>query len=432
MFEVAFSAASVRCFSSSVCLFALPLPLIRAVSLSLRPRLVFFAASGVFLTHVFLARGHVAAQPAPRREHARPVAAASDQWSTPNPGVRYLQRTTTTPASIHALVIDLTVPGVRVQTTRYSERWQTVSEYAEHSQVVAATNGGFWNFMQKAAGVTAGGGERWPDGEDSDEFGFFAVGRDNRAWISPPETVVHSLPATKLAEAVSGKPMLVRNGQLDTAALEAFPNSNLRHPRTAVGVSRDGRTVILIVVDGRQGFSRGMTLYELARTFVELGGYQAINLDGGGSSAMFVRGVGGMVNSPSGGRWEAKLGLGPHESKRRISKTRTAETGEEEVYIRGIEREVMNHVGVVAPRAASTATNQANDATPRTGGTIQFEQPTQPRMHLGSAREWLYPVSYGAAVLVPVLMLFWVIRRRLRRAKARHLKGQWPATHSLS
>jgi exopolysaccharide biosynthesis protein len=69
-----------------------------------------------------------------------------------------------------------------------------------------------------------------------------------------------------------------------------------RHPRTAIGALADGRA-LLVVVDGRQPASVGMTLDELARLMIELGAVEAINLDGGGSSAMVVQGT--LANHPS-------------------------------------------------------------------------------------------------------------------------------------
>lgn len=77
------------------------------------------------------------------------------------------------------------------------------------------------------------------------------------------------------------------------------------HPRTAVGFSADGRTMILLAVDGRQRSSRGMTLKELAELMQDLGAYQALNLDGGGSTEMVARLPGeegvSVINSPSDG-----------------------------------------------------------------------------------------------------------------------------------
>lgn len=81
------------------------------------------------------------------------------------------------------------------------------------------------------------------------------------------------------------------------------------HPRTAAGIDRDGKTLVLVVVDGRQpGLSEGMTSRELATIMQELGCDDAVNLDGGGSSVMLISDAGGsgpvaprVVNSPSGG-----------------------------------------------------------------------------------------------------------------------------------
>ncbi|MGB1892389.1 MAG: phosphodiester glycosidase family protein [Candidatus Latescibacterota bacterium] len=80
-----------------------------------------------------------------------------------------------------------------------------------------------------------------------------------------------------------------------------------RHPRTAVGYTQDQSVLFLVVVDGRQpGYSMGMTLEELAHFMrMRLGNfslskenaYQGLNLDGGGSTTMVVKGE--VVNSPS-------------------------------------------------------------------------------------------------------------------------------------
>jgi len=372
----------------------------------------------------------------------------SDVWSEPNPGIRHLVRTTTLPSTIHALVVDLGHPGVHIRATPYDERWSTVSEYATNNHLAAATNGGFWGMMQHAEGVTAGGGARWPDGEDDTEIGFFAVTRAGHAWISAPEVDDDEVVVARVGEAVSGQPMLVRGGRLDTPSLDAFDSANLRHPRSSVGVSRDGKKVILIVVDGRQGHSHGMTLYELARMFVELGADAALNLDGGGSSAMFVAEEGGIVNSPSGGRWEAKLGLGASEShdnrgdgrggdgrggdgrggdgrgKVHASKVRQREDGVEEVFVRGNEREVMNHIGVVAPAPGALVAEIRQGTAPAPGtAVVVVERPRPPPVRLGQSRELLYPAAFALAAASPLIAiaLFW--RWRKRRAARRALRA---------
>jgi len=99
---------------------------------------------------------------------------------------------------------------------------------------------------------------------------------------------------------LGGGPRLVRGGRPAAASDPGiYPEgfAAARHPRTAVGVRADGR-VLLVTVDGRQPeLSVGMTIAELASLLIELGAAEAVNMDGGGSTAMVVRGR--VVNSPS-------------------------------------------------------------------------------------------------------------------------------------
>lgn len=99
--------------------------------------------------------------------------------------------------------------------------------------------------------------------------------------------------------AVSGSVVLLHGGRIQTE------DDGELHPRTAVGVDTDTGKVLLLVVDGRQDFSRGYTLLELARLMKKLGAEEALNLDGGGSSTMVTTRPSGRVkvaNSPSDGQ----------------------------------------------------------------------------------------------------------------------------------
>jgi Phosphodiester glycosidase/PEP-CTERM motif len=74
-------------------------------------------------------------------------------------------------------------------------------------------------------------------------------------------------------------------------------------PRTGVGLSKDGRFLYLIAIDGRQaGYSVGTTTSDEAALMLDLGVYEGLNLDGGGSTALVQAGPGGadLINSPSG------------------------------------------------------------------------------------------------------------------------------------
>lgn len=105
---------------------------------------------------------------------------------------------------------------------------------------------------------------------------------------------------TLMKFAIGGNIKLVENGQV-----HANLDDSTTAPRTAVGFSEDGKTMILAVVDGRQADSRGMTFKELGELMKEYGAHQALNMDGGGSSTMVARTPGKedaeVVNQPSDG-----------------------------------------------------------------------------------------------------------------------------------
>jgi len=98
--------------------------------------------------------------------------------------------------------------------------------------------------------------------------------------------------------------LLLENGK--NSGEKASPSLRARHPRTAAGLTRDRRELILVVVDGRRpGWSIGMTLSELGALMLRLGAHTAINLDGGGSSSFLYRPARGaeVTNRPSDGGW---------------------------------------------------------------------------------------------------------------------------------
>jgi hypothetical protein len=114
-----------------------------------------------------------------------------------------------------------------------------------------------------------------------------------------------------VVQAIGGNYVLVKDGKLSKFMKKALLSDDshkpgrrdsykiISHePRTALGFNDD--KLFLIVVDGRQeGYSTGMTMYEVAQVLIELGAKQAMNLDGGASSTFFADGK--VLNRPSGG-----------------------------------------------------------------------------------------------------------------------------------
>ncbi|TCK98427.1 S-layer family protein [Natranaerovirga hydrolytica] len=99
--------------------------------------------------------------------------------------------------------------------------------------------------------------------------------------------------------AIGGQELIVSNGQVTSNSTTAL------HPRSAIGVTEEGK-IIMLQVDGRsRGISEGVTLKELGTMMKDLGAVNAINLDGGGSATMVARLPGEksptVLNNPSDG-----------------------------------------------------------------------------------------------------------------------------------
>lgn len=97
----------------------------------------------------------------------------------------------------------------------------------------------------------------------------------------------------KMKTAIGGGPVLVQNGEVSISNNEEmmFAGKALydKHPRTAIGYTQSGK-LILLVIEGRNPNATGANLEEEAKILKDIGCWQALNLDGGGSSYMLVNG----------------------------------------------------------------------------------------------------------------------------------------------
>ncbi len=98
----------------------------------------------------------------------------------------------------------------------------------------------------------------------------------------------------KTEAAVGGGPVLLQAGKIDIANNEElkFTGSaiNDKHPRTAMGYTNDNKIIILVVQGRFPGVAEGATLGQEAKMLQDLGCWEALNLDGGGSSCMLING----------------------------------------------------------------------------------------------------------------------------------------------
>ena len=97
----------------------------------------------------------------------------------------------------------------------------------------------------------------------------------------------------RVVTAIGGGPTLIHNGKIQITNKEEqmfVGGENDKHPRTAMGYTTDGRLIILVIEGRFPGMAEGATLQQEAELLLELGCYEALNLDGGGSSCMLVNG----------------------------------------------------------------------------------------------------------------------------------------------
>ena len=225
-----------------------------------------------------------------------PFTLATDSWTDVSDGVRLLRRNTADPLRIFAVEANLCTTGGSLRATASGERQDQVSDFAESQGALAAINGDFFSYEDyDTSGLAVGNGASWST--DNTSEGFIAFGQDY-AWLSPPAEDWSTL-ADWMHEAVGGRPQLVIEG-VAQAGLDDPSHCESLNPRTAVGLSRDRQTLLMVVVDGRTSSSEGVTCDDLADIMVDLGAWSALNLDGGGSSTLWTE-PDGVVNDPSDG-----------------------------------------------------------------------------------------------------------------------------------
>lgn len=126
---------------------------------------------------------------------------------------------------------------------------------------------------------------------------------DDTQLMSNLDTLPHVLGST---------PLLVHNGEITATVQQSQSTFFTRsHPRTAVGIFPDGKW-LLVVVDGRQTLSIGMSLHDLALYMQHRGCKEALNFDGGGSSTMILDKQ--IINVPSGREYSIVAGERPIET----------------------------------------------------------------------------------------------------------------------
>ena len=224
-------------------------------------------------------------------------------------GVRYFIEVSDSPRLMvaHVVTVDLKEAGVRVLVTPAEDAnaekplsARTTSEFLQGFEVQLAVNGsGFkpWYVLGPFFYPHTGDRVR-PLGYAVSRGTAYSTdtGKQPVLYFSPNNKASILIPPNKVDNAIAGLDWILQNGE----SIDGLGKSV--HPRTAAGVNRAGSKLVIIVVDGRQpGYSEGATLNDVVKLMLRFGAWDAINLDGGGSSTLVIADENGepiVLNSP--------------------------------------------------------------------------------------------------------------------------------------
>ncbi|MBL8913428.1 MAG: phosphodiester glycosidase family protein [Archangium sp.] len=207
--------------------------------------------------------------------------------------------TTVNGLKAHVVAIDLADPRVKLQTNTESTRGRTVENHARAANAEVALNGDFFSWGSfKPSGLAITNGKQWSNTSSGFE-GFLAFNGRHAAVTRP-----NSKNPSWSENAVSARPTVL----LDGRAVLSDPAKNERSARSGIGISKDGRTLYLVAVQGRSGVN-GLTATELGKFMRSLGADDAMAMDSGGSAQLYVRGRGMVQKStdPGGSRGVANV-----------------------------------------------------------------------------------------------------------------------------
>lgn len=185
-------------------------------------------------------------------------------------------------------------------TKKLGKEGQRTSQIAENNNAIAAINGGGFTDKSSDGKIWAGTGgipigfvisdgkEIYNDMSENSKTSVMAMASDGHLIVG--DKSLADLKKEKAIEAIAFGPALIVNGKAQKG-LDAGPN-----PRTAIGQKQDG-TILLLVIDGRQGLKLGASLQDVQQIMLQFGAWNATNLDGGSSSTMYYDGE--VISNPS-------------------------------------------------------------------------------------------------------------------------------------
>jgi hypothetical protein len=242
---------------------------------------------------------------------AIPLRASADVTTTPYPGVTHLKHVRGA-ERWHVVTLDLATQGLSIHLSSEASRGKKLSEIAADERAQIAINGQIFRKDYTLCGVGLARGAPWAKVDDNACGHAIGWSADLRTWALFTGKGLGKGPfPAAVTDATGGYPTLVRGGvpcdgsRADVCAIPPLAPADFKgpNPRTFLGVDEKRTKAFLVVIDGRElGAATGMSLVEGARFMAgTVGAWDAVNLDGGGSSELFVASEGGVLNAPSDG-----------------------------------------------------------------------------------------------------------------------------------
>jgi exopolysaccharide biosynthesis protein len=206
------------------------------------------------------------------------------------------------PQNINILFVNLNKREILIQYD--PEKNVSVSKQAASVNAIAAVNGGFFNIKNGGSVTYIRTGGKIVDADTTKKWsrnanmtGSVLIKEGSELLISKSMPYQWYNDHPEYEDVLVTGPLLIEN-----AALKKLPETSLvttKHPRTAIG-KKNNKRILLITLDGRTKDAAGMTLNELAALMISLKCRDAVNLDGGGSTTMWINGkpFNGIVNMP--------------------------------------------------------------------------------------------------------------------------------------
>lgn len=250
--------------------------------------------------------------PVPKTEIGKKLVASTDLFATISTDTSYviadgarateIKYVSMTGYSMKVFVfeIDLTNPNISIEASTPNNKnvfgLQRMTEQAKYEdspghKVFGGVNGDFFNLTTGTPqGILYKDSEPIKTTFQDAVCTYFAITKDKRAIVSGQADFSELKSSFK--EAIGGRVTLIKDGIIVSQTDQAL------EPRTCIGVTEDNKKVYILAVDGRNfWYSNGMNYLELSKCMKALGAYNAINLDGGGSTTFFVRKTPGFENN---------------------------------------------------------------------------------------------------------------------------------------